>query len=191
MANTIEAVGLEKSFVKKRAIDELVRHPFRRAQRIQALRGVDLSVAEGEIFGLLGPNGAGKTTLLKILSCLVLPDRGRAVVGGNDTIHEYDVKRKIGVKAIYDLSATPFFLRGSGYPEGTLFPWVVSDFSLIDAIEILMIHPPPRFCARETPVPVGQRSTQAGSLPSASRWLQNSHLLILPKASSKSHLGML
>lgn len=38
------------------------------------------------------------------------------------------VKRKIGVKAIYDLSATPFFLRGSGYPEGTLFPWVVSDF---------------------------------------------------------------
>ena len=38
------------------------------------------------------------------------------------------VKAKIGVKAIYDLSATPFFLRGSGYPEGTLFPWVVSDF---------------------------------------------------------------
>ncbi len=43
------------------------------------------------------------------------------------------VKAKIGVKAIYDLSATPFFLRGSGYPEGTLFPWVVSDFSLIDS----------------------------------------------------------
>ena len=45
------------------------------------------------------------------------------------------VKQKLGVRAIYDLSATPFFLRGSGYPEGTLFPWVVSDFSLIDAIE--------------------------------------------------------
>jgi type III restriction enzyme len=45
------------------------------------------------------------------------------------------VKKKLGVKAIYDLSATPFFLRGSGYSEGTLFPWVVSDFSLIDAIE--------------------------------------------------------
>jgi type III restriction enzyme len=39
------------------------------------------------------------------------------------------IKAKLGVKAIYDLSATPFFLRGSGYPEGTLFPWVVSDFS--------------------------------------------------------------
>ena len=45
------------------------------------------------------------------------------------------VKAKLGVRAIYDLSATPFFLKGSGYREGTLFPWVASDFSLIDAIE--------------------------------------------------------
>ncbi|MCE5273251.1 DEAD/DEAH box helicase family protein [bacterium] len=52
------------------------------------------------------------------------------------------VKAKIGVKVIYDLSATPFFLRGSGYPEGTLFPWVVSDFSLIDAIEAGIVKVP-------------------------------------------------
>jgi len=52
------------------------------------------------------------------------------------------VKNKIGVKHIYDLSATPFFLRGSGYPEGTLFPWVVSDFSLIDAIESGLVKVP-------------------------------------------------
>jgi type III restriction enzyme len=52
------------------------------------------------------------------------------------------VKAKIGVKAIYDLSATPFFLRGSGNPEGTLFPWVVSDFSLIDAIEAGIVKVP-------------------------------------------------
>jgi type III restriction enzyme len=45
------------------------------------------------------------------------------------------VAGKIGIRAIYDLSATPFFLRGSGFREGTLFPWVVSDFALIDAIE--------------------------------------------------------
>jgi type III restriction enzyme len=45
------------------------------------------------------------------------------------------VQDKLGMKAVYDVSATPFYLRGSGYPEGTLFPWVVSDFSLIDAIE--------------------------------------------------------
>jgi len=52
------------------------------------------------------------------------------------------VKEKIGVKVVYDLSATPFFLRGSGYSEGTLFPWVVSDFSLIDAIESGIVKVP-------------------------------------------------
>ena len=52
------------------------------------------------------------------------------------------VKRKLGVKTVYDLSATPFFLRGSGYKEGTLFPWVVSDFSLIDAIESGIVKVP-------------------------------------------------
>ena len=52
------------------------------------------------------------------------------------------VKEKTGVRAIYDLSATPFFLRGSGYGEGTLFPWVVSDFSLIDAIECGIVKVP-------------------------------------------------
>ena len=52
------------------------------------------------------------------------------------------VKKKIGVRGIYDLSATPFFLKGSGYPEGTLFPWVVSDFSLIDAIESGIVKVP-------------------------------------------------
>jgi len=52
------------------------------------------------------------------------------------------VKAKMGLKVIYDLSATPFFLRGSGYPEGTLFPWVVSDFSLIDAIEAGIVKVP-------------------------------------------------
>jgi len=45
------------------------------------------------------------------------------------------ISEKLGVKAIYDLSATPSFLSGSGYREGTLFPWVVSDFALVEAIE--------------------------------------------------------
>ena len=52
------------------------------------------------------------------------------------------VCRKMSVPAIYDLSATPFFLRGSGYPEGTLFPWVVSDFTLMDAIECGIVKTP-------------------------------------------------
>ncbi|MBM4356046.1 MAG: restriction endonuclease subunit R, partial [Deltaproteobacteria bacterium] len=52
------------------------------------------------------------------------------------------VKKKLGIRMVYDLSATPFFLRGSGYREGTLFPWVVSDFSLIDAIESGIVKVP-------------------------------------------------
>ena len=66
------------------------------------------------------------------------------------------VKRKLGVKVVYDLSATPFFLRGSGYREGTLFGWVVSDFSLIDAIESGVVKVPR--------VPVSDDSMQ-GELP--------------------------
>jgi type III restriction enzyme len=52
------------------------------------------------------------------------------------------VKRKLGVSLVYDLSATPFFLRGSGYREGTLFPWTMSDFLLMDAIECGIVKLP-------------------------------------------------
>ena len=52
------------------------------------------------------------------------------------------VARKIGVNRIVDLSATPFFLSGSGYAEGTLFPWTMSDFSLMDAIECGIVKLP-------------------------------------------------
>lgn len=50
--------------------------------------------------------------------------------------------RKIGISRVMDLSATPFFLRGSGYIEGTLFPWTMSDFSLMDAIECGIVKLP-------------------------------------------------
>ena len=52
------------------------------------------------------------------------------------------VARTLGVRRIVDLSATPFFLRGSGYAEGTLFPWTMSDFSLMDAIECGIVKLP-------------------------------------------------
>lgn len=52
------------------------------------------------------------------------------------------VNRKLGTNHIFDLSATPFFLRGSGYAEGTLFPWTMSDFSLMDAIECGIVKLP-------------------------------------------------
>lgn len=52
------------------------------------------------------------------------------------------VSRKLGVNRVVDLSATPFFLAGSGYAEGTLFPWTASDFSLMDAIECGIVKLP-------------------------------------------------
>jgi type III restriction enzyme len=52
------------------------------------------------------------------------------------------VNRKLGLNRVIDLSATPFFLRGSGYAEGTLFPWTMSDFSLMDAIECGIVKLP-------------------------------------------------
>ena len=52
------------------------------------------------------------------------------------------VQRKLGVSRVFDLSATPFFLHGSGYAEGTLFPWTMSDFSLMDAIECGIVKLP-------------------------------------------------
>src|SRR6266436_6393073 len=52
------------------------------------------------------------------------------------------VKRKLGITRVIDLSATPFFLSGSGYAEGTLFPWTMSDFSLMDAIECGIVKLP-------------------------------------------------
>lgn len=74
------------------------------------------------------------------------------------------IKEKIGVKAVYDLSATPFFLQGSGWPEGTLFPWVVSDFSLIDAIEAGIVKVPR--------VPVSDDSVQGEQPTYRDLWLR-------------------
>jgi ABC-2 type transport system ATP-binding protein len=97
MDYAIEAFQIEKSFAKKRSVKELLTRPFAKVERVRALRGVDLHVKTGEIFGLLGPNGAGKTTLVKILSCLVLPDAGRASIAGIDVVHENKVKPRLGL----------------------------------------------------------------------------------------------
>src|SRR3954462_2637764 len=71
----------------KRSFDEVL-----------AVQGVDLSVEEGEIFGFLGPNGAGKTTTVRMLTTLLLPTGGQAIVAGCDVAKDPGaVRRKIGV----------------------------------------------------------------------------------------------
>src|SRR6201997_4308635 len=65
---------------------------------VQAVRGIDLDIPQGEFFGLLGPNGAGKSTTIGMLTTLVAPTGGRAWVAGHDVTRDtVAVKRRIGV----------------------------------------------------------------------------------------------
>lgn len=67
---------------------------------VTALRGMDLGIEAGTVFGLLGPNGAGKSTTVKILTTLARPDSGTATVAGHDVLRHPDrVRRAIGVVA--------------------------------------------------------------------------------------------
>jgi len=81
----VYAQGLEKSFGETRA-----------------LRGLDLSLDEGQILGVLGPNGAGKTTAVRILTTLAKPDAGSATVAGFDVVQQpQQVRLRIGVTGQY------------------------------------------------------------------------------------------
>jgi ABC-2 type transport system ATP-binding protein len=83
----IETRGLKKSFATRKGA-------------VEAVRGVDLDVQPGEIFGFLGPNGAGKTTTLRMLATLITPDDGTATVAGVDLRRDPgEVRRRIGYVA--------------------------------------------------------------------------------------------
>jgi ABC-2 type transport system ATP-binding protein len=62
---------------------------------VHALRGIDLVVPRGTVLGLLGPNGAGKTTVVRILTTLLIPDGGRAVIEGRDVVREAAAVREL------------------------------------------------------------------------------------------------
>ncbi|MFC7545424.1 ATP-binding cassette domain-containing protein [Plantactinospora sp. GCM10030261] len=89
--HTIEAVGLRRTY---RSRTGWLR-PRRR--EVEAVRGVDLDVRRGELFGLLGPNGAGKTTTIKMLNTLLIPTAGTARICGLDVVRQtWQVRRRIG-----------------------------------------------------------------------------------------------
>src|SRR5580692_1287569 len=80
----IEARGLARTFTSRK-------------RSVEAVRGVDLTVDEGEIVGFLGPNGAGKTTTLRMLTTLLRPTAGQATVAGADLLKDpVGVRRRIG-----------------------------------------------------------------------------------------------
>jgi len=87
----IETLGLTKSFRSRQG---------RQNTTVEAVRGVDLAVSPGEIFGFLGPNGAGKTTTLRMLATLIEPDGSTAVIAGADLRkNPGEVRRRIGYVA--------------------------------------------------------------------------------------------
>ena len=98
----IEAQGLRRTY---KTHTGTVR---RKAKEIEAVRGIDFEVAEGELFGLLGPNGAGKTTTIKMLITLLIPTAGTARVLGLDVVRDaLAVRRRIGYvfggeRGVYD-----------------------------------------------------------------------------------------
>ncbi|GAB3169025.1 daunorubicin resistance protein DrrA family ABC transporter ATP-binding protein [Myceligenerans halotolerans] len=85
----VEAQGLVKHFTRRKAVTK-------------AVDGIDLSIAEGSVFGLLGPNGAGKTTVVRMLATLLRPDAGTARVLGHDVVHDADaVRSAVGLTGQY------------------------------------------------------------------------------------------
>ena len=89
--NVVEAVDLRRTY---RVTRGTIR---RRAQEIEAVRGISFAIREGELFGLLGPNGAGKTTTIKMLMTLLLPTAGSARVLGYDVVRDArEVRARVG-----------------------------------------------------------------------------------------------
>ena len=87
----IEAEGLRRTY---KTTTGVVR---RKSLEIEAVRGIDFQVPEGELFGLLGPNGAGKTTTIKMLITLLIPTAGSARVLGLDVVEQaHEVRKRIG-----------------------------------------------------------------------------------------------
>jgi ABC-2 type transport system ATP-binding protein len=113
--NAIDIVGVRKSY-----------------GQLQALKGVEFSIARGEFFGLLGPNGAGKSTLINTIAGLIEPDAGHIAVLGHDTVREFRVaRRKLGVVP-QELVFDPFFkvvdmlrIQAGYYGSGPeVWPWI-------------------------------------------------------------------
>jgi ABC-2 type transport system permease protein len=109
LSYSIETFSLTKRFPRQKGLDGLLR-PSRR-EEVVAVDAVTVSIERGELFGLLGPNGAGKTTLIKLLSTLVLPSSGDALVGGYPLTDGEMVRRRIGLVTGEERS---FYWRLSG-----------------------------------------------------------------------------
>jgi ABC-2 type transport system ATP-binding protein len=78
-------------------VNNIVKNYGSKKEKITALKGISFDVREGELFGIIGPDGAGKTSLFRVLTTLLLPDGGNAIVDGFDVVKDYkEIRRRVG-----------------------------------------------------------------------------------------------
>lgn len=98
---------MEKSYLNKKlngvlgdgaiVAENIVKKYGTKKEVVQALRGISFEVKKGELFGIIGPDGAGKTSLFRILTTLLLPDGGSALVNGHDVVKDYKaIRNEVG-----------------------------------------------------------------------------------------------
>lgn len=98
MDSIIETFALTKEFIPTKSLYRLILRPFQKEKPSLVINNITLQIRKGELFGLVGPNGAGKTTLIKILSCLILPTKGKAKVAGYDILEDEEkIRASIGL----------------------------------------------------------------------------------------------
>ncbi len=107
----IQVVGATKEFPSGPTLARRLRHSPAAIRRVVAIDDVTFTVLRGEIFGILGPNGTGKSTLIRLLSTLLIPDRGTVRIFGMDVVsQEAEVKRminRVSVEASFFKKLTP------------------------------------------------------------------------------------
>lgn len=110
--NMIVVSGITKYFYPQFSLSNFLRHGLEGQKPVVALDSVSFSLEKGRVLGILGPNGSGKTTLLKIISTLILPDKGKALVKNYDVEkNELEIKSIIGLVSAEERS---FYWRLTG-----------------------------------------------------------------------------
>lgn len=132
--------------IKVRTVDLTKKFELNRKETITAVRKMNLEATSGEVLGILGPNGAGKTTALRMISTILKPTSGTAVVEGKDVVkNPLQVRQSIGYLAtemglygrLTPRETLTFFARINGLEEDRIEPRIEEVFDILDMRDFL------------------------------------------------------